>query len=116
MILPIKISAAVFQDEYGSYVKKQQEELEAIRAEFKVLGMNLKTRIKENKPFSTQEMQIFEQQFKEFERRIKEKQDFILSLQKEKAWEAYAREISADFAALRERIATDSLFLSMIMD
>jgi hypothetical protein len=110
-----KTSAAVFQDEYESYVRKQQEELAAIRADFRDLGLSLKTRIKENKPFSAQEMEAFRAQFENFELRIKEKQDFILSLQKEKAWEAYAREISADFEALRDRIAADSLFLSTIL-
>ncbi|MBY0501910.1 MAG: lipase family protein [Alphaproteobacteria bacterium] len=110
-----KLSAAVFQDEYESYVRKQQEELEAIKADFRALGRSLQARIKESKPVSAQDMQHFEEQFKDFERRLKEKNDFILSLQKEKAWEAYARKISADFAALRERIATDSLFLSSIL-
>ncbi|MBY0293147.1 MAG: hypothetical protein K2W92_07670 [Alphaproteobacteria bacterium] len=108
-----KLSAAVFEDEYQTYVQNQQKEAEDIRREFRKFSQQA-SQVSAETATPSEKQQLTEK-FAEFNNRIKEKKTFIESLQKDRAWKTYAKQISDDFAAMQARIATESMFLSGIM-
>ena len=108
-----QLSAAVFESEYKSYIKKQQEEAAEIMRDFRKLSQEISQVTPQT--ITPTDMQQLIEKFKKFENRIKEKKAFIESLQKDRAWKTYVEQISDDFAAMQARIAAESMFLSSIL-
>ncbi|MBY0272369.1 MAG: lipase family protein [Alphaproteobacteria bacterium] len=108
-----QLSAAAFENEYQSYIQKQQKESEDIIRDFKKLAQQISRVTPETATPS--DMKKLLEEYKEFEKRIKEKKAFIESLKSDKAWKTYVEQISDDFAAIQARIAAESMFLSTIL-
>jgi hypothetical protein len=108
-----QLSAAVFEDEYQSYIQKQQKESEEIMRDFRELTQQISQVTAKTATPSDKEQLL--KKFREFDNRIKEKKAFIESLQNDRAWKTYVEQISDDFAAIQARIAAESMFLSSIL-
>lgn len=108
-----QLSAAVFEEEYQSYIKKQQKESEDIMRDFRTLARQISKVTLENATLSDKQQLL--EKYKELDNRIKEKKAFIKSLQNDMAWETYVEQISDEFAAIQAHIAAESMFLSSIL-